>query len=98
MSDIPRNLNEIGDLIITLRARVAELEAAQQWIPVTERLPERQGNTALNARYLVLYLGYYHDVIVFSPSNKKWLSGEEDKTEFVTHWMPLPEPPKEVEG
>lgn len=79
-----------------LIARVAELEAQHRWISVKDRLPERQGTTYLNARYLVLYHGYYHDINVFSPSNKKWLCGEVDKTEHVTHWMDIPDLPEEV--
>jgi len=80
-----------------LRDRVAELEAQHRWISVKDRLPERQGTTYLNARYLVLYHGYYHDINVFSPSNKKWLCGEVDKTEHVTHWMDIPDLPEEVQ-
>lgn len=74
-------------------ARVAELEAEQRWIPVSERLPEES-----NA-----YLVYSPDV-PDGAGTKVWqvayYAWKTPKMEFttgytVTHWMPLPKPPKE---
>lgn len=76
-----------------LRKRVAELEAAQRWIPVSERLPEDRATILaafknreiLTATYYKRYEGfggvenYWHI--------EGWHSGN------VTHWMPLPELP-----
>ena len=65
----------------------------QRWIPVTERLPE-EGET-------VLVFGYWHEkfqplMCYLSPHRKgEWfttVAGQQVYT--VTHWMPLPEPPK----
>lgn len=59
-----------------------------EWIPVTERLPGRE-RVLCKCRaniYEVLSLrdgSWYHD------SQHQYMSG------FVTHWMPLPEPPEE---
>ena len=65
-----------------------------EWIPVTERLPEEDGD----------YLVWFYDakcckVAEFNKHTAKeryvwWFAGI-DRTRFVTHWMPLPEPPKE---
>ena len=74
-----------------LAARIAELEAAQRWIPVSERLPE------IGVRVL-----FYNSFI--TNIHKGWLSCDEwvseigvfyngDKLKRITHWMPLPEPP-----
>lgn len=62
-----------------------------RWIPVTERLPEGDGN------YLVVLCGNSHEAYYGSRSHiwldpgKEWVNW----TRFVTHWMPLPAPPKE---
>jgi hypothetical protein len=68
---------------------IAELEAAQRWIPVSERLPLlRYSNAVLvytksGETYSGLYLG-----------NNEWTGLLHDFREGdVTHWMPLPEPP-----
>ena len=72
-----------------LKARIAELEAERRWIPVSERLPERDGF------YLVLenvnqVAGYYHWCKVFGWNT----DGGRTNIQSVTHWMPLPEPPE----
>ena len=54
----------------------------QQWIPVTERLPDRWQNVLSVSKY-----GKHCVDCVFTYGS--WWSGGE-----VTHWMPLPEPPK----
>ena len=69
---------------------IAELEAAQRWIPVSERLPKE------NAPVLVLTVlgGMFVDFI----HGKSVVTGNPDfyelDVEDVTHWMPLPEPPE----
>ena len=54
-----------------------------RWIPVTERLPDRWQNVLSVSKYGKHCVDY-----VFTDGS--WWSGRE-----VTHWMPLPEPPKE---
>lgn len=64
----------------------------QAWIPVTERLPDRVG------RYLcVKRVGKSGAVYVQIMNGDSYgFSMEHIYTDDVTHWMPLPEPPKEV--
>ena len=60
-----------------------------RWIPVTERLPQEREWVLCQCRakirmVLRLQNGYWHQ-----DSQHEFMSG------FVTHWMPLPAPPKE---
>ena len=61
--------------------------AEQKWIPVTERLPER-------GQEVIAYSGNILSPTVFAYC---FWSKDYDTWVHVTHWMPLPEPPKEVE-
>lgn len=83
------------DLLEADENRIAELEAqVPKWISVNDRLPEpgitklivtvrhEHGNIVDIARYLGPQEGW--DLVLW----KVW-------DENVTHWMPLPEPPKE---
>lgn len=58
----------------------------KKWIPVTERLPENEK--------VIVVLGYPCEVWTFNgdywEDEYGWLQEFKD----VTHWMPLPEPPK----
>ena len=62
----------------------------QEWIPVTERLPENIANR-------VLVVCERSNGVFYSHYEKPfWINLETDKPfiSTVTHWMPLPEPPK----
>lgn len=68
--------------------RTAECpEWRPKWIPVSERLP-----TWKDGRVLI-YTSY--GVSIAAISNKGRWKGENAIPELITHWMPLPEPPKE---
>jgi hypothetical protein len=73
-----------------LNARIAELEDAQRWTPVSERLPLLRDSKAVlvytksGETYSGLYLG-----------NNEWTGLLHDFREGeVTHWMPLPSAPE----
>jgi hypothetical protein len=74
------------ELIPGFRKQIEELEAKNKWIPVTERLPEE--NTAVIA---VDDNGNVFECLYAYDGWDLW----DDNTIIVTHWMPLPEPPKE---
>ena len=86
-------MEKAADAIEELQSTVeyyaeAGQELRRAWIPVTERLPGREWVLckcrANIHEVLSLRDGYwYHD------PQHKYMSG------FVTHWMPLPEPPRE---
>ena len=71
---------------------IANGVTVQKWIPVSERLPENAG------RYLtaIIRANDERDVFDLWFDCGEWYIDENDD-EFihkVTHWMPLPEPPK----
>lgn len=86
-----------------------DVEPVQEWIPVTERLPERDKEVLLIVHGWQDRL-YYTGCLHRQEAERSWLTGIESKASdwkiwgfsylrepIVTHWMPLPEPPKEVE-
>ena len=80
--------------IETLRGQVP------RWIPVTERLPENGVPALIN--YIGNDGGKYHPdgTAAWTDHGCFWWEGslEDCDTEVavpITHWMPLPEPPKE---
>lgn len=73
----------------------------QKWIPVTERLPDNKEHDWVLAQ-VVEDNGFMHIPIVMEYRQQRndwfeetygWLS-EHNGAFTVTHWMPLPEPPK----
>jgi len=71
---------------VELEQRIAELEEAQRWNPVSERLPEENG------QYLIFWEckhGKGIEIDAYSTS----LGWHDVYSDLHTHWMPLPEPP-----
>lgn len=94
-------LDAAADLIEKLTDRCAryaeEIAVAQErtrWIPVEERLPEvwRNDETAELVNYMICSPDFGVDIGNYHAKAKKWLCMALPCT--VTHWMPLPEPPK----
>ena len=81
----------------------------QKWIPVTERLPETKGITSIDIdgcfyewerSDFVLGIdedGDMHVVQYGEYEGCNWWVDELGGDYDITHWMPLPEPPMEVE-
>ena len=79
--------NHIGELT----EKVTQLEAAQpKWISVEERLPAEPGEV-LACVYGRICIAWYSNRCFETPSGMVFYACEN----AVTHWMPLPEPPKE---
>lgn len=63
-----------------------------KWIPVSERLPESMEWVLCACRANILEVLRYDPIMGdwdTTMPNRCYMKG------FVTHWMPLPEPPKE---
>lgn len=72
------------------RKRIAELEAqAPKWISVEERLPD-------DHKRVLIAVQFENGISIHTTgfSGGAWYVTLLD-SEYVTHWMPLPEPPKE---
>lgn len=71
-----------------------EVNAFPKWIPVTERLPED------TYPVLVTYLGYFDKlpksdmVAMWDDGDWYWYYDESKCKVAITHWMPLPQPPR----
>ena len=77
---------------------IAHGVTVQEWIPVTERLPENDvvviGYTPCDG---FMFVGYYHEEPKYD--RKQWkivtaMRSTKVMKKKVTHWMPLPQPPK----
>ena len=67
------------------------------WIPVTERLPDTFGE--YNVAVKAMDGTFYSDYADYDRFAKKWTTGLFFEIgSKVTHWMPLPEPPKDGGG
>ena len=89
-------LNKAAESIERLTAENAALREKQRWIPVTERLPERD----------VQVLGWYkdnpfsqyrHEVVAWNGNGWVFVYAHRYVTN-VTHWMPLPGAQEEHNG
>jgi len=61
-------------------------EAKEKWVPVTERLPEKEGYYSIFLQSIGTVTGYF--------LHGEW-SLPDLKPVFPTHWQPLPQPPKD---
>lgn len=86
--------SDAADLIVAQAAEIEKLKAqVPRWIPVTERLPESDGDvlTIVNGKVDNVTLIDAYELGSFSKSEgwilEMWPEWEDPK---VTHWMPLP--------
>lgn len=78
---------------ITCEHSGIEFESKDGWINVKDRLPENM------ERVLIFYKILHRDQRVAFYINGGFyddITSEENFCKWVTHWMPLPKPPKKV--
>ena len=66
---------------------IEQLQSAQQWISVSERLPDAMHRNCLSYDGSEISWAFY-------TSDGKWAIGNNLFTD-ITHWMPLPAPPED---
>lgn len=71
-------------------------EKIPKWIPVTERLPDFEGCVLCMRKAFVGDKLRYQDILYYDEGTF-YMEFDDTPipTEVITHWMPLPEPPKE---
>jgi hypothetical protein len=82
-----------------LEEYIAELEAAQRWIPVSERLPEFGAPILFYDSILERINKGTCTAMNSDNTNLHWFTDDDlfyfgDRSEYVTHWMPLPKFPE----
>lgn len=83
---------EIAEYIDRINAQPT-VDGTPKWIPLAEKMPEKN-----NQWVLCLCVGGAMEVLKFDYTMWNWDSqypGRCYMESYVTHWMPLPEPPKE---
>ena len=86
--------NNVGDKLTPTADKVSPVayKSSATWIPVTERLPEEDGRYLCNTRSFAFPGSFYQTIMKYEKGG--FIEGH-IYTDDVTHWMPLPEPPKE---
>jgi hypothetical protein len=73
------------------------VEDIPRWIPVTERLPELEAKVLVAGGGLI-EIGWREHFANYAVPATEWTLGEEldagEHPKWITHWMPLPEPPE----
>ena len=93
-SGLTKAAQAVSDACILAVAALREQEE-RRWVPVAERLPDEN-----NRWVLCLCVGGAMEVLKFDYAMRDWdaqYQGRCYMENYVTHWMPLPEPPKEEE-
>ena len=67
----------------------------QNWIPITERLPEEKGNCIVHYKHAYCDNDDYWAIGICFYDGEKFQMGLAYK---ATHWMPLPQPPYQRGG
>lgn len=97
----------VSDACVLAVAALRE-QGERRWIPVTERLPEEDGDYLVFKRFAG---NAWSDVVSFAKDGRQvnectfvekwqnvWYYYDSEwgyiRTNAVTHWMPLPQPPK----
>lgn len=87
MNEAADAIESLDDIAQTYAETVQELKMKSQWIPVTERLPEKEDEAVIVwEKQGFALIDWRHD--------NKWAILD-NNCGIATHWTPLPEPPKD---
>jgi len=92
----PHSANETPKLLDDAADAIEELTDRNvgKWIPVAKRLPEHLTSVIVHRKDGGIFLWEYFNT---SPTDECWMDDSMNVYSFydVTHWMSLPQPPKE---
>ena len=88
--------------------RIAELEAAQRWIPVSEKLPEQDGSYLVIDESENVFNSTFDGICgdngefgewsaIYDQHTLGYLESEWNSYSGITHWQHLPQPPEKGE-
>lgn len=83
--------NDDGTLLVPYRDVITAINQAPtafEWISTKDRLPEKADDVLFYTALPTFEIGYFDGV--------EWYSDVSFDRDEVTHWMPLPKPPKEA--
>ena len=80
------------DFELAQAEELRKLKEQTRWIPLAERLPEIGDRCLCNVKSFAFPGSFYHAILRY---DKYGFVEGGIYTDDVTHWMPLPEPPKE---
>ena len=88
-------IHQLENQLADAGKKVEQLKAAQpKWISVEERLPEYWVSVLAFRKHRDTPDDGYHNTCIIMRTEKYGMEERPDYYE-VTHWMPLPQPPKE---
>ena len=77
--------------IAELQEKIAELRYVQEWVSVKERLPQEKVNCIVHYKHAYCDNDDYWAIGMCFYDGEKFRA---DPAYKVTHWMPMPQPPK----
>ena len=84
-------LKQLKNAPITICKEEPSIEVVQEWISVNDRLPEEKVNCIVHYKHAYCDNDDYWAIGICFYDGKKF---QMDWSYKVTHWMPLPKPPK----
>lgn len=81
------------EVVPGMRKTIAELERQQKWIPVTERMPEKEGSYLVCNERRSVFITHYYAPVPGVPYRREGAFSHKGAPR-VTHWMERPQPPK----
>ena len=95
LAEVEEKLTSVEEENAQLKAEIDDLKEKNRWIPVSERQPESNRRVIFISLEGTVYCGMHQSSV------PQWVADgcyfHSSWYKFVTHWMPLPEPPQEVE-
>lgn len=85
-------INTLDEILLNQGEALAQAkaQAVQEWISVKDSLPNRQVNVLVASKHNFVCIAS----LTNNHKNNKFYDGDSLAINSITHWMPLPKPPK----